>query len=632
MKRKLVGIMCFIFLLTLAVSGWCMAATGFTVYQNSAKVIVNGKVTNFEAYTIDGFNYFKLRDIAMVVNGTGKQFEVTYDSAKRAINLVSNAAYTIAGGELAPGDGSAKQAFFNSAIIYKDGKIASLSAFTIAGYNFFKLRDLTKTFNIEVNWDQASSTIGIETSRPYVDAVQTAVWYAPNYQNDLARIISSFSEGYFVGLRSASLLEWEKQLVTIYDASMKPVAYTNYRAEDGMFGAVHNGLINVTSMTKTVTVDGEAYAVAGYIDTAGNLIIPEKYFQTTSFKNGVAIVHEMRGTTAYTLLINTKDEILMQKKGVYLGEIGGNAVYFQDSYIDANGNPYTGEIEGYYDFSGNYSRYPISDDSGYWGEDGYWVERHGYHPSEASAFNVQYAGLYEHTEYLGNGFIKVWESNPYSYPGVVDLKNRVIIPINAYQTIDAVATETSMFFIVSGDADPIYDALSVISPSGQKILSRVHQVSFAGGEAIYYFQHDAYGNGTWGLIETNGHELVANSYNFLMYFDPYTGGLTSYYESTNPGAASILLYTSGTMDERADTSKMSENLLVAQDYYQQLTEQNLAAENSYYYNELNRYIQRANALLNMEKPAWIDVSLTETWLGLICGSVAPILYGFPSGE
>lgn len=37
---------------------------------NTSKVLVDGVFKKFEAYTIESNNYFKLRDIVMVLNGT----------------------------------------------------------------------------------------------------------------------------------------------------------------------------------------------------------------------------------------------------------------------------------------------------------------------------------------------------------------------------------------------------------------------------------------------------------------------------------------------------------------------------------------------------------------------------------
>jgi len=46
----------------------------------ASAVVVDGVNTSFDAYNIEGSNYFKLRDIAYVLSGTEKQFEVGWDS------------------------------------------------------------------------------------------------------------------------------------------------------------------------------------------------------------------------------------------------------------------------------------------------------------------------------------------------------------------------------------------------------------------------------------------------------------------------------------------------------------------------------------------------------------------------
>lgn len=144
-----------------------ISAQTATATPIASKVLVNGKEISFDAYEINGNNYFKLRDIANVVSGTGKQFEVTWDSSKNAINLLSNKAYTAVGGELAKGDGSQKPATLNASKVYLDGKEISLTAYTINDNNYFKLRDLGQTFNFGVGWDGAANTVTIDTSTGY---------------------------------------------------------------------------------------------------------------------------------------------------------------------------------------------------------------------------------------------------------------------------------------------------------------------------------------------------------------------------------------------------------------------------------------------------------------------------------
>lgn len=134
----------------------------------ASKVLVNGKTISFDAYTINGNNYFKLRDLAKAVNGTQKQFEVTWDGERRIINLLSNKAYTAVGGEMAPGDGNEKTPAMNSSIILKDGVELPFNAYTINGNNYFKLRDIAQSLNIGITWDEATKTIGIDTTTGYV--------------------------------------------------------------------------------------------------------------------------------------------------------------------------------------------------------------------------------------------------------------------------------------------------------------------------------------------------------------------------------------------------------------------------------------------------------------------------------
>lgn len=141
--------------------------TTLTAIPTSSKVTVNGTVTAFDAYTINGNNYFKLRDLAKVISGTDKQFEVTWDGTKNAINLISGKSYTEVGGELAAGDGSIKTPVPCTSKIYVDGTEVALTAYTIGGNNFFKLRDVMQKFNVGVGWDGATSTITIDTSVGY---------------------------------------------------------------------------------------------------------------------------------------------------------------------------------------------------------------------------------------------------------------------------------------------------------------------------------------------------------------------------------------------------------------------------------------------------------------------------------
>ncbi|MGE5544562.1 MAG: hypothetical protein ACM3UW_06260, partial [Bacillota bacterium] len=141
----------------------------FAVKPAAAKILINGKAMTLEAYNIKGNNYFKLRDIAMAINGTAKQFEVGWDGAENVIRLTTNKAYTTpVGGELSVSATSIlKTAVTTGSRVYLDGREIQLAAFNIGGYNYFKLRDIAKALDFSVTWDEKAGTIRIDTSKAY---------------------------------------------------------------------------------------------------------------------------------------------------------------------------------------------------------------------------------------------------------------------------------------------------------------------------------------------------------------------------------------------------------------------------------------------------------------------------------
>lgn len=140
-----------------------------TVSATNSNIFVNGQLIAFEAYTINGYNYFKLRDLAAVSNGTKKQFEVTWNSSAKSIELLSKTAYTTVGGELGAGDMKDKIAVLNTSPLYINGKAESIMAYTINGNNYFKLRDICQVFDIGVTWNGATNSIGIDHDISYTD-------------------------------------------------------------------------------------------------------------------------------------------------------------------------------------------------------------------------------------------------------------------------------------------------------------------------------------------------------------------------------------------------------------------------------------------------------------------------------
>ena len=144
-------------------------ASTATAKPTNATVMVNGKQIAFDAYNINNNNYFKLRDIAKVLSGSDKQFEVTWNGSTKSIELKPGSAYTSVGGELVTGKAKQQTAKLSSDKVYMNGSVANLTAYTINGNNYFKLRDLGKLLNFGVDWDGTAKCISINSSTAYTE-------------------------------------------------------------------------------------------------------------------------------------------------------------------------------------------------------------------------------------------------------------------------------------------------------------------------------------------------------------------------------------------------------------------------------------------------------------------------------
>lgn len=139
--------------------------SGFVLAVPSAHNIqVNGTPVSIGAYGIGGSNYFKLRDLAMLLNSTGSRFQVGYNNAANQITLVTGESYTATGSELAATGSLSQIGSPTDSVISVNGQNVDLTAYNIGGNNYFKLRDLGEALGFTVGWDDATHTVSISTA------------------------------------------------------------------------------------------------------------------------------------------------------------------------------------------------------------------------------------------------------------------------------------------------------------------------------------------------------------------------------------------------------------------------------------------------------------------------------------
>ena len=140
-----------------------LAATTGAV-RSAQNFTVDGKAIDCEKYNIGGNNYFKLRDIAYLLNVTKRQFSVGFDAASGTVSIETGKAYTAVGGELVIGADKSSTATPSAQTIQIDGKkITGISVYNIGGNNYFKLRDLGTCLGFDVDYDAATNTAIVNT-------------------------------------------------------------------------------------------------------------------------------------------------------------------------------------------------------------------------------------------------------------------------------------------------------------------------------------------------------------------------------------------------------------------------------------------------------------------------------------
>lgn len=164
MKKALLIAISLCLILSVPVQG---AAVAPSVGPSPQTVLVDGREVNFDAYLIDGSNYFKLRDIAFVLSGSSAQFSVDYNAQTRQMLTVTGKAYSAVGGELSSGVDRSSSCAPSEWTLTVNGVAAEATVYSLGGNNYFKLRDLGRIFNFSVIWNGAISTVNINPDESY---------------------------------------------------------------------------------------------------------------------------------------------------------------------------------------------------------------------------------------------------------------------------------------------------------------------------------------------------------------------------------------------------------------------------------------------------------------------------------
>lgn len=166
MKKRLISLILALMLM-FALSAVAFAGAE-TAVLSSQKLAVNGvDWSEVEKYNIDGKNYFKLRDIAALLDDTEAHFAVGYDAASNTVSITKGGVYEYIGTELEFTKDNSSTAVTSAQTITVDGRtVSNLTVYNIGGSNFFQLRELGDLLGFYVDYDTETRTMLVES--PYL--------------------------------------------------------------------------------------------------------------------------------------------------------------------------------------------------------------------------------------------------------------------------------------------------------------------------------------------------------------------------------------------------------------------------------------------------------------------------------
>lgn len=128
-------------------------------YARDLIITIDGKPVTFQAYALkEGSgetNYVKAREVALRLNGTESQFNVTWDGA---VNLLSHTPYEATGGELENPFSGDRAYTVSTAVTKVDGTAVDIQAIVLTddaggGYTYYKLKDLADALGFTADWN-----------------------------------------------------------------------------------------------------------------------------------------------------------------------------------------------------------------------------------------------------------------------------------------------------------------------------------------------------------------------------------------------------------------------------------------------------------------------------------------------
>ena len=139
-------------------------AKTYKATRSNMMISVDGTMVEPAGYAIEGYTYYKLRDVAYLMTGKPCAFSVGWDQPTYSVTMTTGEDYVPAGGELKKESASTATAKTGDCNLLLNGDAIELDGYLINSNNYFKLRDIGDALGFTVGYDDTTRTILIDTT------------------------------------------------------------------------------------------------------------------------------------------------------------------------------------------------------------------------------------------------------------------------------------------------------------------------------------------------------------------------------------------------------------------------------------------------------------------------------------
>ncbi len=169
MKKKISMLLAILMLITIIPTAFADGAKEMKAVKSSQKITLDKEAVEVAAYNIAGSNYLKLRDVAAIMSGKKKQFNIDYNAERKLIVVETGKPYTKLESDLKPIKEASAKAILSEKEIILNGDDEDIDTAFINETNYVKLRDIAKIANFYVGYDEPTQTVILKSDEAYLD-------------------------------------------------------------------------------------------------------------------------------------------------------------------------------------------------------------------------------------------------------------------------------------------------------------------------------------------------------------------------------------------------------------------------------------------------------------------------------